>query len=184
MNAIETFQGRYFDYDAATDPRQLNLGDIATALSNTCRYGGFCNKFYSVAEHAVLVARILREQRAGYQLVLAGLHHDSHEAYIGDAPTPLKVELGDDYRRLAAEIDWAIEAWLDLPLDHLSLEAVKEADRIALRWESYLLKDSQGIGTHWGTDSPPRDIPYWFSPGLQPAEAKRQFINWHVEFAA
>lgn len=78
------------------DPAVIRLEDIAAALSKVCRFGAQTTRFYSVAQHAVLVQRLVVE--AGRpDLSLAALHHDSHEAFVGDVTTPLKRMLGSHY---------------------------------------------------------------------------------------
>lgn len=62
----------------------IDLEDIAHALSNKCRFNGHC-KFISVAQHSVLVAKKLHAS-----LQLWGLLHDASEAYLDDLVKPLK----------------------------------------------------------------------------------------------
>jgi hypothetical protein len=71
-------------------PEDVRLEDIAQGLSLTNRYTGQTRRAYSVAQHAVLVARELR--RAGHppHIVQWGLHHDDAEAYCGDVTRPMK----------------------------------------------------------------------------------------------
>ncbi|TAM99321.1 MAG: phosphohydrolase, partial [Rhizobiaceae bacterium] len=52
---IMTHSGKPF-YPARPAPSDIDILDIAHALSMTCRYGGHARRFYSVAEHCVLVA--------------------------------------------------------------------------------------------------------------------------------
>src|ERR1044072_914589 len=86
--AIEAQSGAMFDFNAPSSS-DVDINDVALALGNTCRFGGHVKKFYSVAEHACVVSDLVR---SGFdaELAYAALHHDSHEAYLGDVPTPLK----------------------------------------------------------------------------------------------
>jgi hypothetical protein len=68
----------------------VNLMDIAHALSMTCRYGGACHSFYSVAEHAWLVSDLVFKATGSAEAGLLALHHDDAEAYIHDLRRPIK----------------------------------------------------------------------------------------------
>lgn len=127
---MQTFTGRRF-YPADPRAEDVHLIDIAQGLSNCCRYAGQCNRFYSVAEHSILVSRVVPEEYA-----LQGLMHDAPEAFLGDVTRPLK-------RSLAAysvfeDLLWAIIAKkFKLPFDlHAS---VKEADNSVLLAERAVL---------------------------------------------
>jgi hypothetical protein len=86
---LQTYTGKRFD-PLNPDPALIDIDDIAHALSNICRFGGHSSRFYSVAEHSVLVAEALWDLRHDADLALAGLLHDAAEAYLGDIPRPLK----------------------------------------------------------------------------------------------
>ena len=76
--------GNYFDF-SDIENQTLDVHDIAHGLSMTCRFGGHCNKFYSVAEHSVWVSRLVPPEYA-----MIGLLHDASESVLGDMPKPLK----------------------------------------------------------------------------------------------
>jgi len=66
-----------------------------------------------VAQHSVLVAKLVAEAGRA-DLALVALHHDSHEAFACDLPTPLKRRLDAEsngyYKRLTDKLDAAIDA--------------------------------------------------------------------------
>lgn len=75
------------------DPATIHPEDIAHHGGMTCRYGGGVRRFYSVAEHAVLVADLLHHEGHSVEVQLAGLLHDAAESYVGDVISPLKYAL-------------------------------------------------------------------------------------------
>lgn len=97
MTFIQTYQGHALDYE---NPQadQIDILDIAHALSQVCRFSGQARFFYSVAQHSVLVAENCSR---GY--AFAGLMHDATEAYLGDIPGPAKF-LCPDYEKLEQKI--------------------------------------------------------------------------------
>ena len=106
---LQTVSGRWvnpFDPDAA----QLDAGDIARALANQCRFGGHTRVFYSVAQHCVIVSRVVEERGGDVEDVFAALMHDAGEAYLGDMPHPLKHRsaLGAAFRDAEARLEVAI----------------------------------------------------------------------------
>jgi uncharacterized protein len=75
--------GKFWPLDP--DPNDVNIGDIAHALSQQCRYTGHTHRPYSVAEHSLLVSA---HCPSGYEL--EGLLHDAAEAYLADVARPVK----------------------------------------------------------------------------------------------
>lgn len=120
----------------------LAEGDLIGAAS---RHGSWirCAQRHSFKREGIydrehLVSEIV--ERLGHpDLALAALHHDSHEAYACDIPSPLKHLLQPGYGELTDKLDAAITTALGL--DHLtegSVEAkrIKAADRAALKVEA------------------------------------------------
>src|SRR5919112_3428758 len=88
---IDTSSGKRLDLDNPR-PEDIRIEDVAGGLSKVCRFGAQLLEYYSVAQHALLVHRLVVE--AGHpELALVALHHDSHEAYLCDIPTPLKRQI-------------------------------------------------------------------------------------------
>ena len=85
---MQTATGRKF-WPMAPSPDEVFIEDIAHSLSMQCRYAGHCLRFYSVAEHSVLIARHLAASHAP-EVALWGLLHDASEAYLIDVPRPVK----------------------------------------------------------------------------------------------
>jgi hypothetical protein len=176
MSTVETFVG-FFDY---ADPRveDIHLEDVARALAMTCRFGGWVSRFYSVAEHALLCARLVTE--AGHpELAFAALHHDSHEAYIGDVVTPLKRDMGTPYRERVAGLDAVVGPAFGINPADFHHPVIRAADALALRIEAGALKRTRGVGPHWGQEEP-TEAPEDWSPGLSPEEAEAAFLQAHA----
>lgn len=73
------------------NPVQIHIEDIARGLAYKPHFNGQTPKFFSIAEHSILVYKLLpRGLRKVRQVALAALLHDASEAYIGDCPQPLK----------------------------------------------------------------------------------------------
>jgi len=85
---IQVNSGKYI---SLTDPNagDFDIHDIAHALSNTGRFGGHADKFYSVAQHCVLGSYKAQYEYTAFEFML----HDASEAYLMDVPSPLKHEL-------------------------------------------------------------------------------------------
>ena len=125
---IQTYTGKRF---WPLDPRaeEVDILDIAHALSNLCRFGGHCREFYSVAEHSVRGSYLVPEPDALWFLL-----HDSPEAYMVDIPRPIKHSPGLELvREIEARIMAVISNAFNLPWPEP--ESVKRADLVMLRTE-------------------------------------------------
>ena len=87
---IQTYTGKKF-WPLDPRPEDVDIVDIAHALSMQCRFGGHCLRFYSTAEHSVYVSH-----HCG-SAALIGLLHDGSEAYLLDMLAPIK-EYMPDYK--------------------------------------------------------------------------------------
>lgn len=110
------------------DATGLPVEDVARALAYQPRWCGASRQFYSVAEHSVMVSRLVPEA-----LAYDALWHDSIEFIQGDWPSPLKAYLGrDDINRKLAPIEMALSRRFGF---RLHLEEVKKADLVAMATE-------------------------------------------------
>lgn len=173
---IQTVSGRRVD-PFAPDPGEIDLDDIAQALSNQCRFGGHCRVFYSVAQHSCLVADLVAAGGGDTVEQLWALLHDAPEAYLVDLPHPLKhrSELGRVYREAEALLQEAICRRFDLPPEPPA--SLKQIDRAALATER---REFAKVAWHWPEleGAEPLDL------GIEPWSPARAADEFRKRFAA
>lgn len=163
---IQTYTGRQF---WPLEPRleDVDIVDIAHALSNLCRYGGHVERFYSVAQHCVLVSRVVPREHA-----LRGLLHDASEAYLIDVPRPIKRAEGmEAYREAEKRLEVVIYERFGLsPQDP---ECIKTADNQLLRTEQRdLMKPAPAAWKDYRVGALPEKIEPW-----SPLASRITFLN-------
>lgn len=138
----------------------IDITDIAHALSLQCRYNGHCYGHLSVARHSIWVANRLAKE--GWpRLQLWGLLHDAAEAYLGDLIRPLKhSDFAAEYRRLEEKAEQAIADKFRLPWP--MPKPVKDADiHVGVQIEM-----PYPNGKRWTWDHSPKedeaDFMFWF----------------------
>ena len=183
---IQTFTGKAFP---VLDPRpdDVVIDDIAHALSMLCRFTGHVRTFYSVAQHCVLVAEVVRRfQPENRPLHLAALLHDAAEAYIQDLPRPIKRLNGIRafYKPVEEVVEEAIRARFFVPTAVWGSPAIKVADEMLLRTECRDLMGplhpawSRELHPDHGTTMPERIVPW------SPQEAEERFLARFDELTA
>ena len=136
---VRMVSGRLVDLEDP-DPATIAVVDLAHALARVCRFTGNVTGWWSVADHALLCRELMCEAGAS-ELALAALHHDSHEAIVGDIITPVRVLLGPDrVHALTRRLDEAIAVALGLPVELLWHPLVTEVDRAAAHLEADALQ--------------------------------------------
>jgi len=162
-NWMQTATGRQF-WPMDPRPHEVFIEDIAHALAMICRFGGHCSRFYSVAEHSVLIA-----PAAAHEHKLWALLHEAAEGYIGDKIRPLKPYLGG-YREAEQKIMRAICVRFNLQLD--LPPSIKALDLALLMDErdQAMVEPPQP----WDVDVAPLGVTLEF---WSPARAKREFLS-------
>ena len=156
---MQTYTGARF-YTLDPRPEEINPDDIAHALSLLCRYGGHVDRFYSVAEHCVLMSEAVPPEHALYALL-----HDATEAYVCDVPRPLKRQLAG-YREIEDRVWWAIVCHFGLA--NVDIPAVvKEADNRILLTERDALM--------------PNTLYSWSVDGMEPLPVRVE--GWTPQYA-
>lgn len=96
---VQMYSGRQL-WPLSPSPDDIAIEDIAVGLSRECRYGKQTLRFYSVAEHSVIVSILVEElahamnlsELVTLALAREGLLHDCDEGVLPDMPRPLKHE--------------------------------------------------------------------------------------------
>lgn len=167
-NWIQTYTGRKF-WPLDPRPDDIDPQDIAHALSMLCRFGGHVDRFYSVAEHCVLMSYAVSPENALWALL-----HDASEAYVVDVPRPLKRHL-PNYRQIEDAVLLAILDRFSVPREdiyELMPAEVQQADsRILLSERDALMSNTS---EPWEfEDLTPLDVTI---NGWAPYEAKEAYL--------
>jgi hypothetical protein len=176
-NYIMTYTGTKF-YPLDPRPDEMFIEDIAHALALSCRFTGHTTSFYSVAEHAVRMAKEALRQDLGDAIAFVALMHDASEAYIVDVPRPLKAEpyFGALYKKYEERImEVVAEKWdfFEWPMPY----EVKVLDNLMLNTEQRdLMPKEANVNGPWFPESGilQRKIVTW-----TPQKAEREFYTMY-----
>lgn len=169
-----THTGRKF-YPLSPRPEDIDPLDIAHSLAHLCRYNGHTDRFYSVAEHCILMSLVMPTP----ELALEALLHDGSEAYVGDMVRPLKhTDEMAPYRMAEDYVMDAIAARFGLPVDstghHSKSAEVRDADTRILLTERTALLSHYQPSERWLVDGmEPLDVQIM---ALQPYGAKQAYL--------
>lgn len=172
-NWLQTFSGGQF-WPLDPRPEHVRLADIAHALSMQCRYLGHTKRFYSVAEHCVLMTRAVLRDTGDEELALNALLHDAAEAYLGDVPRPLKRDPAwATYRTIEQGVEAAIAAALGVKT-LTKAPLVEEYDTRILRDEAEVLMRVDLVPWHLECGEPLGVT----VTGMAPEYARAVYLNW------
>ncbi len=172
MSEIMTVSGKTLGYYNGSY-EAIDIEDIATGLSNICRFAGQVEQFYSDAEHSVNVALEVYSKTSNARAAMQALFHDASEAYMNDCPAPLKNCIGNQFREIETRIQNLVMDVLHIDRYSLSPE-IKEADR---RWAVTEKNILQPESPKWGGDwMHVRPYPVNELACLSPSEARAEFL--------
>jgi hypothetical protein len=162
---LVTWTGKHF-HPWNAKPEEVCIEDIAHALSMQCRFNGHVDRFYSVAEHSVIMSRLVPEG-----MELAALLHDAAEAYIGDMAHPLKVSGQlDAFNAVEELVLRTICAKFDVEYGQTQCEELRVLDRRLCATEAKtFFPESPG----WTGNYKPAEI---VPEGLTPKAAEKAFL--------
>lgn len=161
---ILTYSGRKF-YPLSPHIDSIVIQDIAYALSNLCRFTGHC-KFYSIAQHSVLVSYICDSADAFH-----GLMHDCSEFALTDISAPVKhLPEFKFYRDAEARLQTMI--YKRFGLNPVEPTSVKIADKQLLYTEARDLMPVMHSDWKWEMEP----LPFKIEP-LQPKDAEKLFMK-------
>jgi hypothetical protein len=143
---LQTFSGKAL-YPLDPKVEEIDIVDVAHALSCESRFTGHTRIPYSVAEHCCRCADLITSLAHGLDLDLSvnelqryALMHDAHEAYARDLPRPFKALPEFEFYNLACvRLQRVIWVKFNLPVRTAEHPLVVEADNILLATEKKYL---------------------------------------------
>lgn len=165
---IALLSGAQFNYNKPWESN-VTIEDIASALSNVCRFSGHLPCFYSVAQHLVNTSYIVPRE-----IAFDALMHDTAEAFTNDLPTPLKWAL-PIFKELEVKIESAMAEKFGFTYPYP--DQVKEADTQMLLLEKIYVKQDYEPWPYY------QDVQYEHLvdkvqlKGWQPQRARREFLE-------
>ena len=173
--------GREHQLSSHTEPALSNplprytptLGEIAHSLAHINRFTGHACRAYSVAEHSLLVADMVKAAGLDTRAEVCALMHDAHESITGDVASPIKQVLGHAWARFEQAEQTALLRAYGLVADMASTaEVIKFYDLKALATERRdLLPFDAPAHTPWPIiDTPGREILPWSGVDLMAKE--------------
>lgn len=172
---ISLLSGGRFNYNRPEES-DVTLDDIATALSNICRYAGHLPYFYSVAQHLVNTSRIVPSEHA-----FTALMHDTAEAFTNDLPTPLKWAL-PVFKDLEVKIESAMAK--KFGFEYPYPDVVKQADTEMLILEKINVKGDTSVWPNYEGIVVDHHVDKVDLKGWQPCRAKREFLERFEELTS
>lgn len=171
---MTTYTGKVFNF-IEPEISSICIEDIAHGLSLECRFQNQSRVHYSVAQHSIIVSRlVLGSTVVGMSCTMLrriALMHDAAEAYLGDVCKPLK-RLLPDYRAIEDRVQRAIFKRFGLPA---------EVPACVKDWDARLLANegTSFMGPDWHDAMFPPDPEIGPISPWSAAESEVQFLKMH-----
>lgn len=134
MSCITTYKKICFDPINANQ-NDIDIEDIAHALSLLCRANGHFPHFYSVAQHSIYCMNEAKARGYSARVQLGCLLHDASEAYLSDITRPVKPLLKEYLKIEAALQNKIFDKWISPPLSDDERKQIFEIDDAILYHE-------------------------------------------------
>lgn len=176
---ITTWKGHRIDFREGPTVDQIDIEDIAHHLALQCRFMGAVNRFYSIAEHSIYVARHTAKMHGAYFLL-----HDAHEYLYQDICKPLKnfiLSKSDVYEKACDQADKVIMKALGL--NYIGFKnlypRIKEVDNYIYDLEHKFLRGRFAPVPSFAEGEPLHGAPF----GMAPEEAEAIFLQMFHDFS-
>jgi hypothetical protein len=138
----ETRTGRRYHPFAMT-PEMVCLDDVVHSLSHTCRFNGHSRRFYSIAQHSMMVADLVEKELQRPGLRWPALMHDAPEAYAQDMIAPIRRGM-PEYNAFYQNVERQVYFALGIHTTKEEQDLIRQADLLALAIEAEDLFSSRG----------------------------------------
>jgi hypothetical protein len=160
----------HYDHPETSD---VTIDDLASALSNVCRFSGHLPCFYSVAQHLVNTSYIVPPEHA-----FDALMHDTAEAFTNDIPTPLKWTF-PEFKVIESKIEGGMSKLFNFNYPYPA--EVKLADTQMLLIEKKYIKNDTNVWPDYEGYEYEHLVDLVHLEPWQPRRAKREFLERYEE---
>ena len=176
MSYILTYKKKEF-YPLEPKIEDIDIEDIAHALSLLCRANGHFKHFYSVGLHSLNCAYEAQARGYSQNVILGCLLHDASEAYMSDVPRPFKKSLPEYVQAEEELLDKIYEHFLGSKLDEEEEKIVKTVDDALLYYD---LKELLNETPEWERPTLHIELDYNFVPF---ADVEQEYLDLFQKYS-
>lgn len=168
---ITTYTGIHF-YPTQPDINDIEINDIAHALSMQCRGNGHVKYFLSVGQHCIRCAREALARGYGERIALICLLHDASEAYMSDVPRPTKKEMPQYVAWEEALLELVYQKYLETLPTKQELDIMKQIDDDVLYYDLKCL-----LGETGSDPAPVMQVPFQYEKFEAFEDVEKQYLE-------